>query len=244
MKNIIKIYNNNKVKFSLGGFEFFDYLDNQIIDILEDMNLGLTHHKPILLRFEVPTREYYLLLNKEECYFWNTEDKKLNTIFISLEKIVKEFYTDIIEQLSMILQNTFDILETEDHGIKEIYDLNLRSLHILMNQDNFSYKGKNLTESTLNALNDGLFLHTDVCVYDNYETTESFRVITDKKTYLITKTLRNEKYKRDMEIIPVKMTDVAVSLYKELSSKHKLLTTKQQLDNLKHNLKEYNVILA
>lgn len=243
---MIKLQKNGKVKIDIGSFHLNEYLENELIDFLEDFNYGLGGRVPIILRAETFDNEYFFIININELYILDTNNEKISKENISLLEFGRNLYDDILKQQDAIIEYTSDLFENTKE-IKEIFSLNLRSLNILLNQEDFSYKRGNLTKNTLDTLNNALYLHTVGCVYDKIENIETFRLFGYDKTYLIsiTKPLNSkiiqQNNKISLDIINKPLTTIAIEVYNKVSSQKKLQTTKDLLDQLKENLKEYGV---
>lgn len=243
---MIKLQKNGKVKIDIGSFHLNEYLENELIDFLEDFNYGLGGRVPIILRAETFDNEYFFIININELYILDTNNEKISKENISLLEFGRNLYDDILKQQDAIIEYTSDLFENTKE-IKEIFSLNLRSLNILLNQEDFSYKRGNLTKNTLDALNNALYLHTVGCVYDKIENIETFRLFGYDKTYLISITkpsnnkILQQNNKISLDIINKPLTTIVIEVYNKVSNQKKLQTTKDLLDQLKENLKEYGV---
>ena len=237
---MIKLLKDGKVKIQIGSFKIQDIMENDFISLIEDFNYGLSEKVPIVLNFEMNNNEYYIILNLNECYIIDIKNEIVSTENISLFDFGRLLYKDLLSQQKEIINYSSNIFE-EEKEIKDIFNLNLRSLNILLNQEDFMYKKGNIEKNTLEILNNALYLHSFGCVYDEFENVESFRLFTYDKIYLILHTIINKKTKTDLIIINEDITSFSKKILNNFKEKRKLKSTQVLLKDLKQNLKEYGV---
>lgn len=236
---MIKLLKNGKVKIEIGSFKVQDIMNNDFISLIEDFNYGLSEKFPIILTFEMSKSYYYVICNINECYIIDSKKETIKVEKIKLFNMGRTLYKDLLLQQEKIINHTSKIFE-ETKEIKNILNLNLRSLNILLNQDNFMYKIGNVSRNTLEILNNSLYLHSSGCVYDKFENVESFRLFTLDKIYLILNTKVNKKIKTELIIINENIINVCKKVLEEFDGKRKLKSTQFLINDLKENLKEYD----
>lgn len=236
---MIKLQNNGKLKIDIGTFHLNDYIENDIMTFLEDFNYGLTNEQPIVLQVQTDKNEYYIICNIKETYIINTNENSFQIQRIGLFKLAKEFYLDVKNQKDKIFEYTFDCFDEDTRELEKTFDLNLTALKLLLNKENFLYKSGNVTHSTLETINNALYLHTIGCVYDKFDNLETFRIFGYKKSYLITLTKRHKITTKKMEIINHSLYEIAKNVIIDLEDKKKLKRTQDLLNDIKNNLKEY-----
>lgn len=237
---MVKILKNGQIEFNLGSFHIKDFMNNDIVSLLEDFNYGLSLKIPVVLNIEMKKNKNFVICNLKECYILNENKKSIQTENIGLFKIGKTLYNDIFNQQHIYIEYISNIMQ-DIQEVKGILSLNLRSLKILLNQNDFIYKNVNINKSTLESLNNALYLHSIQCVYDKFENVESFRLFTPNRTYLILNTKIKKQVKQEFLVIEKSIIDIAINCFEELKGKRKLKQTQDLLEDLKKNLMEYNV---
>lgn len=241
---MFQIAKDGKMTIEIGSFKISDYIEGNIIDVVEDFTSSVLSDAPPCIWIQTPNEEFFIICNIEECYIINTKIKKAIIEKVNIKEFCRSLYSDIHRNRKNIINNIED-LWGENENIDDIIDVNLETLLVCKNalQDDFSFHKGNLIHSTLDAINYALYLHASGLVYDRIEKEELFRIFDYEKTYVIIVKERKKKRKIELIVIDECLEDIAKETYDSLKNKKKLKRTKELLDIMKENLAEYGIDL-
>lgn len=241
---MFQIAKDGKMTIEIGNFKISDYIEGNIIDIIEDFTSSILSDSPPFLWIQTSSEKYFIICNIKECYIINTNIKKAIMESVGIETFCQSLYSDIHKNRKNIINNIEELWGDNEH-IEEIIDVNLETLLVCRNalRDDFSFHKGNLVQSTLDAINYALYLHASGLVYDRIEKQESFRIFDYERTYVIITSMKKKKKRIELIVIEKNLEDIAKETYESLKDKKKLKRTKELLDIMKENLMEYGINL-
>ncbi len=241
---MFNVSKDGKMTVEIGNFKISDYIEGNIIDIVEDFSSAILSDSPPCLWIQTSNEEFFIVCNIEECYIINTNIKKAITEKVGIADFAQSLYSDIHRYRKNITNSIEDVWENAE-CVDEIIDVNLETLLVCRNaiKDDFSFHKGNLIQATLDAINYALYLHASGLVYDRIEKQESFRIFDYERTYVIIVSPKKKKKKIELIVIEKCLEDVAKETYESLKDKKKLRRTKELLDIMKENLVEYGIHL-
>lgn len=237
MFNVAK---DGKTTIQIGQFYVSDYIENDLLDIVEDFSCSILQNIPACIWIQTSENEYYIICNINECYILDVNRKKIKKEKVSLIEIGKNLYND----LNKCRKNILELNEVADiDEVENILNLNLETMIVCNSilKEDFYFKKGNITQTTLESLNYALYLHSSGLVYDTIDNEEIFRLYDYDRTYvIIIKKKKNNNTKAELLLVNKSLDQVAIETYISLIDKKKMKRTKELLDELYNNILEYH----